>query len=553
VVPVYGGARFGEPSKRLLRVRPMSAEMRQSRWSRPLVGIASVAVIGAGLGAFLGIRAVQGAGSASSAGQPQGRTGAAMVYDASSGSIVLFGGQSRFHTLNDTWTWDGSAWTEARPATAPPPLNNPQMAYDPVRHDVVLVGDQEQGAIANHVPVVCSSGSGSSSSGSAGSTTTFIPPRNPIPAIAPAPAVTPAPTSTAKASGPVNVGLPDCATIVSPVAVTWVWNGSDWSKAAGSTPDLVFGTGSLATDPVAGRVVLLPRGPFAVPALGEAQAAIACPVQSPATPHAQPKCPWPWPVTNPPAWMWNGHQWKEMASNAATTSYAFFNSPIVDDAVSGKLATFGGNVALPAPAPCSVCLGAGTAVQPSATSPGVESIWTGTVWKQVGTYSGGPAAADVAFVGDPATHSDVVLSSDGQTWLWTGHWTRAHPGTTPPIVSDAASAYDTATGQIVMFGGAGTTARKTGLYDQTWTWDGSNWTQRGGTSGPSVIIPVPNPVSVPPGLPCEPIAEPAQPAGTVAPQPTGVCGVSTGGSPGSSSGSSGGATGIASGTGVAAP
>jgi hypothetical protein len=158
----------------------------------------------------------------------------------------------------------------------------------------------------------------------------------------------------------------------------------------------------------------------------------------------------------------------------------------------------------------------------------------------------------VAFVGDPASHSDVMLTESGQTWVWTGVWTRVHPGTTPPIVSDAASAYDAATGQVVIFGGAGTTSRETGLYDQTWTWDGSDWTQRGGTSGPSVIIPVPSPVSVPPGLPCEPIAEPAQPAGTVAPQPTGVCGVTTGGSPGASSGS-GSATAIASGTGIAAP
>lgn len=519
--------------------------MRRSRWSRSLVGIASVAVIGAGLGAFFGIRAVQGAGSASAAGQPQARTGAAMAYDPANGSVVLFGGQSRSRTLNDTWTWDGSAWTQAQPATLPPPLDNPQMTYDPVSHDVLLVGGQSVEG-SNHGPVACSGGSGSSSSGSAsgstGSTTTFIPPGNPIPAIAPLPDATPVPSANAKAKQPVGVVSPGCATIVSPSPVTWLWNGSDWSKAPGSTPDVVFGSAVLATDPVSGRVVLLPRGPFAEPDLGSAEPAIACPMQSAATPDAQPKCPWP--ITTVPAWTWSGHQWKAMPSSVNTSSFELFSSSIVVDAVSGKLATFGGNVAQPAPTPfpCSRCVGGGNALQPSTTTTATESTWNGKSWQQVTTYDGGPAMPGVAFVGDPATHSDVALAANGQTWIWTGVWTRARPGATPPIVSSAAFAYDAATGQVVVFGGAGTTSQRTGLYDQTWTWDGSDWVQRGGTSGPSVIIPVPSPVSVPPGLPCEPIAVPAQPAGTAAAQPKGVCGVT-----------SGGATGTGAGSGVAAP
>jgi hypothetical protein len=142
-----------------------------------------------------------------------------------------------------------------------------------------------------------------------------------------------------------------------------------------------------------------------------------------------------------------------------------------------------------------------------------------------------------------------VLAGDGTTWAWTGSWKQLHPGTTPPIVSSAASAYDAATGQVVMFGGYGVTGRATGLYDQTWTWDGSDWTLRGGTSGPSVIIPVPSPVSVPPGLPCEPVASPKPLLGAPVTQPATACnGVS-----GSSSGSTGSAGGVASGSGVAVP
>jgi hypothetical protein len=468
----------------------MSTDVHGSRWSRPITGVAVVAVLGAGLGAFFGIRAVQGAGSAPAAGQPPARAGAAMAYDAVNGTVVLFGGQDRSRTLTDTWIWGGSGWTQAHPVTSPPRLNNPQMAYDPVSHEVVLVGEQQL-AVSNQRPIVCSGGSGSASSGSTGSGKTFIPPANPIPAIAPLPGAS---ASTAAGAA---VAQPACATSLSPNAVTWLWNGHDWAKASGSTPFTVFGSGELATDPASDRVVLIPTGPFAVPALGAAQPAIACPVQRPAHADVQPLCPWPIPIA--PAWTWDGHAWKVLTSNARLSSFDFFGSSIVSDAVSGELAAFGGNVAQPAPIPfpCNLCLG-GNALQPSAARTGTESLWNGTSWKQVITYTSGPSLPGVAIVGDPAAHSDVALSSGGQTWLWTGVWTRVHPGSTPPIVSGAAAVFDAATGQVVLFGGLGSTSRATGLYDQTWTWNGSDWTQRGGSPGLSVTFPVPIPVSIPP-------------------------------------------------------
>ena len=519
----------------------MSTELQRAHWKRPLAGIAFVAVVGAGLGAYFGIRAVQGAGSGSSAGQPAARSGAAMAYDAANGTVVLFGGQRTSRTLNDTWTWGGSGWTQAHPATSPPPMDDAQMAYDPVTHDVLLVGAQ-QAAGSNHGPMVCSGGSGSSSSGSSGSGTILIPPVNAVTAGTPTPSATgtgkkPTPAKPIPAK-PIPMTPPDCGTIISPSAATWLWNGSDWSKASGSTPLVAFGSGSLATDPVSGRAVLLTRGPFAEPALGAAQPAIACPTQNAAMPDGHLTCPWP--VTYAPAWMWNGHQWNVMASNTNTSSFDLVGSSIVDDAVSGRLASFGGNfiAPMPQPLPCTSCV-KGVPTTPPACCTGTESIWTGTAWKQVGTYKNGPQTLGVTFMGDPAAHSDVLLTGDGQTWIWTGVWTRAHPGTTPPIANGAASAYDAATGQVVIFGGFGTTSRTTGLYDQTWTWDGSNWSRRGGSAGPSVTVPVSSPISVSPGLPCKPIMEPAQPAGATAiPQPPAVCnGVS--GSPGSSGSASG--------------
>ena len=74
---------------------------------------------------------------------PPSRQGAAMAYDATNKTVVLFGGDSGCCTrLNDTWTWDvvGKAWTQQIPATLPPPRSGATMAYDPVTGRVVMFG-----------------------------------------------------------------------------------------------------------------------------------------------------------------------------------------------------------------------------------------------------------------------------------------------------------------------------------------------------------------------------------------------------------------------------
>ena len=65
-----------------------------------------------------------------------------MAYDAASGAVVLFGGVTEPGDDNsaDTWTWDGSAWTEQSPATSPPARSEASMAYDAATSTVVLFG-----------------------------------------------------------------------------------------------------------------------------------------------------------------------------------------------------------------------------------------------------------------------------------------------------------------------------------------------------------------------------------------------------------------------------
>jgi len=56
--------------------------------------------------------------SPATAPSPRGYPG--MVFDEAAGNIVLFSGAS---SLNDTWTWDGTDWTQQFPPVSPPARN----------------------------------------------------------------------------------------------------------------------------------------------------------------------------------------------------------------------------------------------------------------------------------------------------------------------------------------------------------------------------------------------------------------------------------------------
>jgi hypothetical protein len=64
----------------------------------------------------------------------------AMSYDTSRGRVVLFGGTTGSTELNDTWVWDGDAWSDVTPTLSPPPRHSHVMSYDDTRERVVLFG-----------------------------------------------------------------------------------------------------------------------------------------------------------------------------------------------------------------------------------------------------------------------------------------------------------------------------------------------------------------------------------------------------------------------------
>src|SRR5919201_2860343 len=71
---------------------------------------------------------------------PPASTGASLVYDVAHQNLVLFGGAVKGTATADTWIWKDGNWTKQHPATSPPARSQAAAAYDPKRGEVVLFG-----------------------------------------------------------------------------------------------------------------------------------------------------------------------------------------------------------------------------------------------------------------------------------------------------------------------------------------------------------------------------------------------------------------------------
>jgi hypothetical protein len=187
---------------------------------------------------------------------PPGRIDAAAAYDPQMQRLLLFGGRQAPYTsgplLNDTWAWDGAAWSELDPggATAPSPGEGATMAWDDALSEMVLVttagnspgGDQTWIWSGTHW-VHAAHG-----------------------------AVAPSAFDLPIAFDPVTRSLIAegcCATPVSPLGaldITWRWNGTSWGQIPGTAEPLPGS--SLALNPDTDQLALCNCGPMrALPAL----------------------------------------------------------------------------------------------------------------------------------------------------------------------------------------------------------------------------------------------------------------------------------------------
>ena len=72
---------------------------------------------------------------------PSGRRNAVLVYDPTRQVTVLFGGQDgNAVDNNQTWEWNGTAWSQRTPTSSPSARAGAAGAWDPVRQRVVIFG-----------------------------------------------------------------------------------------------------------------------------------------------------------------------------------------------------------------------------------------------------------------------------------------------------------------------------------------------------------------------------------------------------------------------------
>ena len=76
---------------------------------------------------------------------PPSRFGATMDYDPAMSEMILVGGGDSStvvlgKALADTWVYEDSAWTQQSPSTSPPARSSAQMAYDPAMNQMLLYG-----------------------------------------------------------------------------------------------------------------------------------------------------------------------------------------------------------------------------------------------------------------------------------------------------------------------------------------------------------------------------------------------------------------------------
>jgi hypothetical protein len=190
----------------------------------------------------------------SPAASPLGRTGAPMAYDAATGTVLLFGGfgmvsgdaySGEYGGFSDTWSWNGTTWTELSPASNPgsDSLESDSMAYDPATQTVVLFDGGD-----------CNSCGGPGQTWSwNGTTWTRLAPRASPPASGGWSMAYDMATATVLLYGGMSYGYP----MVTALDETWSWNGTTWTRLSPGPPP---GGASMAYDPAMEAMLLVEEG-----------------------------------------------------------------------------------------------------------------------------------------------------------------------------------------------------------------------------------------------------------------------------------------------------
>jgi hypothetical protein len=520
--------------------------------------VISLAVVAAVVGGYFGLRHDPASGD----GGPAARTGAAIAYDPATGDVVLFGGTgSDGQVLAGTWLWDGSGWSEAGPVDSPPARYGAEMAWDPQSQRVILLGGTggsgcstgtgSSGTVTGSAGTVsitggCTQlqdawawggsdwsqialGNGTGRLGGytlAGASMATDPTSGKLVLVTansssagpvPLPAIYNSGGASATGSGGasggvcIGVGGGPCG---SPVALP--------SATSGTSP-------AQTACPMDGGCVSTLCPATASPVAGVATPAIACAICPATTSGAVPTCGicpeasggatpstgsevicsnCPLEISCAPlaatlTWVFDGSSF-QLAGSSATDSpgsggqLAWFPGPglLVDLGANLGAVAGGSDLACPYGDPCPLI-------------PAAEDWqWNGGGWTPVQDLQVSAARSfEVPPISDTAAGEVVGLDYTGAIWVSTNPaagWVTAPSAGAPAARSRPALAYDGSTGQVVLFGGEllGSSSAAGEVVGDTWTWDGTAWTeQEGGAPAPT---PSATPVPTTTGLPLLP-------------------------------------------------
>jgi hypothetical protein len=409
---------------------------------------------------------------------PSVREAPAMAYHADTGVTILFGGYTsngvQSSTINDTWAWNGSTWTQLSPAQSPGPRYGATLVYDVAHHKLVLFG-----------------GAGLNDTWTWDGTnwTQENPATRP-----PIRSYTAATYDSDKGVVLLYGGVDASGNLLSD---TWTWDGDNWTQQQPAHSPGARGDAMLAYDATQHRSFLF-GGSTATTAFGDTWTwdgtdwiSLAEAIQ-PAPRIAA-------PMTYDPrqqntilfggvgggtagfsneTWAWNGSNWIVISPALVPPARAY--TVLADDPAVGRLVMFGGF-----------------------GSAGITNdtwSWNGSSWTQEQPAHAPPArtSPQLAFDGSHLLlyggydgHGNVF----GDTWRWDGQdWTQLMPATSPPPLNGGAMAYDPIHRQLVLFGGSTgggvsvVISANVGVPTaETWTWDGTNWTQQQPAHSPAAI------------------------------------------------------------------
>jgi hypothetical protein len=165
-------------------------------------------------------------------------------------------------------------------------------------------------------------------------------------------------------------------------------------------------------------------------------------------------------------WEWDGINWTQ--HSPSTSPPALVGAAMVYDTARSRTVLFGGGLT-------------------GGLAPPATWEWDGSAWT-LRSLSSPPARLWHAMAFDSARGVTVLFGGNGggvdlgDTWIFDGAtWTHLTPANSPSPRFGHAMAFDSVRNRVVLFGGRSNGVRMA----DTWEWDGSNWTQISTSSAPS--------------------------------------------------------------------